>query len=331
MQHLSVANASASTAPAYPMQMPAGPVTTTAEVEDLKRFLAAAPQMWTKPDDPPLRSYPLSNGEHVSCVYWRGKFFITGTDIVKILLFRFAQIGRPVLNVKKFEEGVFSDLRNLKSGTEAILEEPRSEFLDFLFRHGCIRTQKKQKVFFWNCVPHESLFLDAIERDFKREGSLYHMNMMMNHTRYLQRQVAMMQQQQSYSGTATPTSTGPSNASVPINQNFMMGPVNGNRLTLPTASFMSNSVDPFLIQQQQQPRGKLPLSMPTGAMPFMAPMPQPQPTINSVNNSVPFTDDCLLTGPGSEDPFMLNSYFSTGDASNDPVIDPSFLMNLHEY
>ena len=70
---------------------------------------------------------------------------------------------------------------------------------------------KKQKVFFWHCVPHESLFLDAIERDFKREGSLYHMNMMMNHTRYLQKQVAMMQAsaiQQQFS------SANPSNAAV---------------------------------------------------------------------------------------------------------------------
>ena len=325
------------------MQMPAGPVTTTAEVEDLKRFLATAPQMWTKPDDPPLRSYPLSNGEHVSCVFWRGKFFITGTDIVKILLFRFAQIGRPVLNVKKFEEGVFSDLRNLKPGTEAILEEPRSEFLEFLFRHGCIRTQKKQKVFFWNCVPHESLFLDAIERDFKREGSLYHMNMMMNHTRYLQKQVAMMQQQQAavanYSGTATPNSAA-------MAQNYLMTQAPGQRVPMPAANFMGNTVDPFLLQpatqqqpqqqQQQQatqarPSGKMPINLQNGAMPFMPPMPQPQPTINAAPSQfLPNSDDCLLGS--TEDPFMLNSYFSsTGEATTDPIIDPSFLMNLHEY
>lgn len=28
-------------------------------------------------------------------------------------------------NMKKFEEGVFSDLRNLKPGTDACLEEPK--------------------------------------------------------------------------------------------------------------------------------------------------------------------------------------------------------------
>lgn len=72
-------------------------------------------------------------------------------------------------NSKKFEEGIFSDLRNLKSGTDATLEEPKSAFLDFLYKQNCIRTQKKQKVFYWYSVPHDRLFLDALERDLKRE------------------------------------------------------------------------------------------------------------------------------------------------------------------
>ncbi|KAK4994360.1 hypothetical protein LTR28_000905, partial [Elasticomyces elasticus] len=41
------------------------------------------------------------------------------TDIVRCLSFRFQAFGRPVKNSKKFEEGIFSDLRNLKSGTDA--------------------------------------------------------------------------------------------------------------------------------------------------------------------------------------------------------------------
>ncbi|KAI8967255.1 STE like transcription factor-domain-containing protein, partial [Mycotypha africana] len=85
------------------------------------------------------------------------------------LVFRFTAFGRPIHNMKKFEEGIFSDLRNLKPGLDAILEEPKSSFLDFLFKHQCIRTQKKQKVFFWRSVPHDRLFLDALERDLKRE------------------------------------------------------------------------------------------------------------------------------------------------------------------
>lgn len=96
-------------------------------------------------------------------------FHISGTDIVRCLSFRFQAFGRPVKNSKKFEEGIFSDLRNLKSGTDASLEEPKSPFLDFLYKNNCIRTQKKQKVFYWYSVPHDRLFLDALERDLKRE------------------------------------------------------------------------------------------------------------------------------------------------------------------
>ncbi|KAL9060780.1 MAG: hypothetical protein Q9162_000484 [Coniocarpon cinnabarinum] len=96
-------------------------------------------------------------------------FHITGTDIVRCLAFRFQAFGRPVKNSKKFEEGIFSDLRNLKAGNDASLEEPKSAFLDFLYKNNCIRTQKKQKVFYWYSVPHDRLFLDALERDLKRE------------------------------------------------------------------------------------------------------------------------------------------------------------------
>lgn len=88
---------------------------------------------------------------------------------MRCLSFRFQAFGRPVKNPKKFEEGIFSDLRNLKSGTDASLEEPKSPFLDFLYKNNCIRTQKKQKVFYWYSVPHDRLFLDALERDLKRE------------------------------------------------------------------------------------------------------------------------------------------------------------------
>ena len=97
-------------------------------------------------------------------------FYITGTDIVKILIWRFQNSNKQLGNMKKFEEGVFSDLRNLKPGVDASLEVQRSEFLEFLYKNGCIRTQKKQKVFYWYSVPHEPLFCDALERDMRRDS-----------------------------------------------------------------------------------------------------------------------------------------------------------------
>ncbi|KAI9889286.1 MAG: homeodomain transcription factor ste12 [Vezdaea aestivalis] len=137
------------------------------QVDNLKYFLISAPVDWIP--DQYIRRFLLPTGEYVSCVLWNNLFHISGTDIVRCLSFRFQAFGRPVNNTKKFEEGIFSDLRNLKSGTDASLEEPKSSFLDFLYKNNCIRTQKKQKVFYWYSVPHDRLFLDALERDLKRE------------------------------------------------------------------------------------------------------------------------------------------------------------------
>ncbi|KAH9943658.1 STE like transcription factor-domain-containing protein [Amylocystis lapponica] len=158
-------------------------------LDRLKFFLATAPSRWSADSPgmpsssnagplpighpnsahPALNRFLLPNSEYVSCVLWGGLYHITGTDIVRALVFRFEAFGRPVKNMKKFEEGVFSDLRNLKPGVDACLEEPKSPFLDLLFKYQCIRTQKKQKVFYWFSVPHDRLFLDALERDLKRE------------------------------------------------------------------------------------------------------------------------------------------------------------------
>ncbi|KAG8748435.1 homeodomain transcription factor ste12 [Ceratobasidium sp. 428] len=155
-----------------------------AQLDKLKYFLATAPSRWSSPNSstsdalvqhpqtashPAMNRFLLPSGEFVSCVLWGGLYHITGTDIVRALVFRFDAFARPVRNMKKFEEGVFSDLRNLKPGNDACLEEPKSPFLDLLFKYQCIRTQKKQKVFYWFSVPHDRLFLDALERDLKRE------------------------------------------------------------------------------------------------------------------------------------------------------------------
>ncbi|EMC97010.1 hypothetical protein BAUCODRAFT_130293 [Baudoinia panamericana UAMH 10762] len=147
--------------------LPADSVVALQQVDNLKYFLISAPVDWSQ--DQYIRRFLLPTGEYVSCVLWSNLFHISGTDIVRCLSFRFQAFGRPVKNSKKFEEGIFSDLRNLKSGTDASLEEPKSPFLDFLYKNNCIRTQKKQKVFYWYSVPHDRLFLDALERDLKRE------------------------------------------------------------------------------------------------------------------------------------------------------------------
>lgn len=118
-----------------------------AHLDRLRYFLATATSRWRSPDSshspyagdpvfsaiaehvnsphPYMSRFYVSPSEHVTCVLWNGQYYITGTDIVRSLVFRFEAFGRPVRNMKKFEEGVFSDLRNLKPGIDAILEEPK--------------------------------------------------------------------------------------------------------------------------------------------------------------------------------------------------------------
>ncbi|AMD19767.1 HCL384Wp [Eremothecium sinecaudum] len=139
-------------------------------IEDLKFFLATAPANWQ--ENQVIRRYYLNNDEgFVSCVFWNNLYYITGTDIVRCCVYRMQKFGREVVERKKFEEGIFSDLRNLKCGVDATLEMPKSDFLSFLYKNLCLKTQKKQKVFFWFSVPHDKLFADALERDLRRESS----------------------------------------------------------------------------------------------------------------------------------------------------------------
>ncbi|KAI8899386.1 STE like transcription factor-domain-containing protein [Globomyces pollinis-pini] len=137
--------------------------------EEFKLFLSTAPVNWNQNES--IRRFTLPNGESVSCILWNELFHITGTDIVRALIYRFECLGRSIVLQKKFEEGIFSDLRNLKPMADSTLEESRSPFLKFLYENQCIRTQKKQKVFYWYSVKHDKLFLDALERDLKREAS----------------------------------------------------------------------------------------------------------------------------------------------------------------
>lgn len=138
------------------------------QIKDLDLFLVTAPVNWH--ENQVIRRYFLNKEEgFVSCVYWNNLYFITGTDIVRCIAYKMSHIGRQIVDRKKFEEGVFSDLRALKTGSHAVLENSRSPFLKFLHRNQCLRTQKKQKVFFWFSVPHNKLFTDVLERDLKRE------------------------------------------------------------------------------------------------------------------------------------------------------------------
>ena len=61
-------------------------------LERLKLFLATAPADWSPTQR--LKRFLFPNGERISCILYNSLFHITGTDIVKILMFRFAAFGR---------------------------------------------------------------------------------------------------------------------------------------------------------------------------------------------------------------------------------------------
>lgn len=140
------------------------------QLDELYFFIRTAPVRWSS--DQLMRRYYLTEElGFITCILWNHLFYITGTDIVKSCIYQMEQFGRQIVQRKKFEEGIFSDLRNLKCGKDAILEQPKSNFLSFLFKNICLKTQKKQKIFFWFNVPHLQLFIDALCRDLKREES----------------------------------------------------------------------------------------------------------------------------------------------------------------
>lgn len=90
---------------------------------------------------------------------------------MRILLWRFQRYcGRGPISIKKFEEGVFSDLRRLSAPQDCVLEATRSDFLVFLFDRDCVRSKKKQKVFFWKSFLRcaDTFFADAVERELAR-------------------------------------------------------------------------------------------------------------------------------------------------------------------
>ncbi|KDN41441.1 hypothetical protein K437DRAFT_226801 [Tilletiaria anomala UBC 951] len=86
-----------------------------------------------------------------------------------MLRFRFEAFGRRIININKFHEGIYSDLRNLRSGDGSVCEQPRSPFLQVLHAYNAVNTRKQQKVFKWDHTPHDRLFLAQLDRDLERQ------------------------------------------------------------------------------------------------------------------------------------------------------------------
>lgn len=156
------------------------------EFECLNHFILAGPQMADEALSGKLRGegrgayakFALpSTGEVIHCCVWEGAHYITSFDMIKILKVLVIDDGSGRMfddlidtEGKKFEENVFSVLRQLKVGTGSQLEDSRSAMLDWLQRHDCIRTLKKQKVFFWHSVDFFALAREIRTRCLARMG-----------------------------------------------------------------------------------------------------------------------------------------------------------------
>lgn len=199
-------------------------------IADLRHFLYNAPRLMAPSKHGDIRRHRLSqdpNGEAISCVFWNNQYLITGTDICRIVNYRLKCRGITVNRPKKMEEGVFSDLRQLQINRDCQLEEPRSELLNYLYENKAIRTQKKQKVFYWYKVPHDSLFTDALQREITRITQLDGNTALLTQSLLL---LSQQQQQQQYLMLNSP----------------LYAPQN------PAAMVMSPHIIPSSIQQQQQ-------------------------------------------------------------------------------
>ena len=99
---------------------------------DLLRWLKDAPNQFQEDSTATTAQFfRLAHGnERVACVLHEDFFYLSGTDLVRIIRYRFERLsGTSILHEKKFEEGIFSDTRRLLPGKDASLQETRSPFL----------------------------------------------------------------------------------------------------------------------------------------------------------------------------------------------------------
>jgi hypothetical protein len=129
-------------------------------------FVETAQQEW--PASLAARYLDLGNKSRIACVAWGGEFYISGTDILKIVQFRLRRAGTRGADPRKIERSIISALRGLRPGRSSILLESRDPFMARLDALGCIKTRKRQKVFLWDAVDHQRLFQDALAREQRR-------------------------------------------------------------------------------------------------------------------------------------------------------------------
>ncbi|KAK4330461.1 Protein STE12 [Rhodotorula toruloides] len=146
--------------------LPLAMISSTASA--LQLFIATAPTTFPTVQDQgnvlTLRTFDLTDGETIACIRWQGLYYVTGTDVVRILDFQSRQAGLHQNDSKAFARGVYSDLRRLKIGRDCVLLPSQAPLLDALFRDDFIKTRKARKLFFWFSVPYDDLLRRVLDR-----------------------------------------------------------------------------------------------------------------------------------------------------------------------
>lgn len=164
---------------------------TEADVRQLETFLDFAPSHplihhAVNSGTPAILSFVLPGESQISCIAWDGLIWITGEDIIRVVQARFEAVGRPVHRFKEFRGLIVSYLRRPFEGYHKELDNVwftymnmeaeltslqifQSEFLHYLREHRCIRTRKRQKVYYWFNDRFDTLFNDILQNDSRLE------------------------------------------------------------------------------------------------------------------------------------------------------------------
>lgn len=98
---------------------------------------------------PTFVSLELSiTGESVSCVYWKHQTLLSSNDIIKAVRFIVDPEGLLDITPRKFEEHVFSVLRQYQLSLHYVMEESNSSVLNYMQQNQIIKTKKRQKLFY---------------------------------------------------------------------------------------------------------------------------------------------------------------------------------------
>lgn len=104
----------------------------------------------------------------VACIRWNGECYVTVCDVIRILTFRLHVLGYRIANTTKLSEGVYSDLRTCRPGSDYVQLDAGEAVLLAAASVGATQSTKAQRIFRWGSFDHDRLLINALQRDVDR-------------------------------------------------------------------------------------------------------------------------------------------------------------------